>query len=260
MHTEPPAGCDPTRDAGRSDTLLHELPARPTFPGVSLAFGRIVIIEWLGPNDRRTGLELIRWMEQKKFHTARPGRRIELYQPDTAADLLNVLRTVAEETRRGEKPLPLIHIEAHGYPADGNEKVGYAKVTAAGDLEVLAWEDLTPALREINVASHCNLLLVSAACWGHGAILASCRTNRVPFIACVGFGTTVLARSVLESMKAFYAVALDQTVRHLEEAVEAAQRELLAGEEIAFDLMHGLSYETFEDEFGCFCPTPDRSQ
>ena len=182
------AGADDDRDP---------LPPTPTFDGVTLGFGRVVVIEWLGPGDKKTGKELVEWMERKGFHTAKRGRLIDLYQPETAGDVLEILRNVAEETRCGGN-IPLIHIEAHGSPEA--EPVGYCHRDADGVVSVLTWEQLTPALREINIASRCNLLLVSAACWGHAAILASCRTDRVPFIACVGFGSEVNARSVLEAM------------------------------------------------------------
>jgi hypothetical protein len=218
----------------------------PTFDGLTLGFGRVVVIEWLCPGDRKTGRELVEWMKIEGFDIAVPGRQIELHEAATAADVLAILRTVADETRRGGK-WPLIHIEAHGNTEE--EPIGYWHRDTAGVETVLTWEELTPALTQINLASHCNLLLVSAACWGHAAILASCESKRIPFIACVGFGTSVLDDSVFEAMKALYVALFDGTRIHLEDAVDAAQATLLKDEDISCDMMQWLSYQTFAGEF-----------
>ncbi len=224
--------------------MTRERPPRPTFEGLTLGFGRIVIIEWLTPDDQATGEALVNWMEQRGYHkTAR--RSIQLYRPRTRDDFLATLETIAAETAAGA-PMPLIHIEAHGNTEE--DPSGYWHRDEHGHESLVTWEELEPYLGAINLECRCNLLLVSAACWGQAAILAASSTPRVPFIACVGFSTKVAPGPLLEAMKEFYRQVLDGTGKHLGDAVEAAQRELGACGEIHFDLMHGPSYETMEDD------------
>ncbi len=227
-------------------------PRRPTFEGLTLRFGRIVIIEWLMPDDPTTGEALIKWMEQRGYHKT-AGRKIQLYRPRTREDFLNTLATIATETTAGA-PAPLIHIEAHGNTEE--DPSGYWHRDEYGHESLLKWEELEPYLRAINLACRCNLLLLSAACWGHAAILAASTTHRVPFIACVGFGTSVIPGPLHEAVKEFYRQVLDGTGKHLGDAVDAAQRELGANGEIHFDVMQGLSYEAMEDNLRSVL-TPD---
>jgi len=225
--------------------MTRARPQRPTFEGLTLGFGRIVIIEWLTPDDPTTGEALIKWMEQRGYHKTAPRTRmIQLYRPRTRDEFLKTLATIATETEAGA-PAPLIHIEAHGNTEE--DPSGYWHRDEHGHESLLKWEEMEPYLRAINLACRCNLLLVSAACWGHGAILAASATDRVPFIACVGFGTKVFPGPLHEAVKEFYRQVLDGTGKHLGDAVEASQRELGANGEIHFDVMQGLSYEAMED-------------
>jgi hypothetical protein len=215
------------------DQESHE---KRLFPGLSLRFGRVVVIEWLFPNEHRTGRELVDWMQSEGFQDR---RGIELHVVNSRIELLDTISDLATSTSRGE-PYPLIHIEAHG--EDLPLPTGYIGPDGQGDRDLVAWEDLTPRLVDVNVATQCNLLLVSAACWGHAAILAACRTDRVPFAACVGFTSSVYDFDLLESMKEFSCRLLDNPAQLIDVVTSAEQKLPDAGLEM--ESIPVLSYET----------------
>lgn len=69
----------------------------------------------------------------------------------------------------------------------------------------LEWADLGDWLAPLNIASGFRLLVVGATCYGLGAITAmTVNKHAAPFVACIGFSTSVGFRSLREAMKEFY--------------------------------------------------------
>jgi len=71
----------------------------------------------------------------------------------TAFELLETLNNIREVSMRGYKPI--IHFDMHGNE-DG--------LLISGSEELLLWDDLCNALRQINVATQNNLCVISAVC------------------------------------------------------------------------------------------------
>jgi hypothetical protein len=222
---------------------LHGL---PFFRGsLTASFGRVIVIEWLSPSDRKTGFELAIWMRERGFDSK---RTIEFASVSCGKELISALQEIAATTRAGQ-PWPLIHIEAHGERGDfasGQLPRGYFGPDGKGGEECLTWAELTPHFVAINEATRCNLQLVSASCWGQAAVFAATDTSRVPFVVCVGFSTKVSEISVLETTKEFYRRLFDGTTQQMDVAVESAARQLAEHEGLEWESVPLLSYEGLE--------------
>ena len=216
------------------------------FGSLTVRFGKIFVIEWLRPHDRKTGFELVEWMRARGFDAK---RRIEHRSVASGKELLEVLRGVTAATDAGE-PWPLVHIETHGERGNleiGELPRGYFGPDGNGGEEHLSWATLTPYFVELNRATRCNLQLVSASCWGQAAVFAATDTSRVPFVACVGFSTKVSEKSVLESAKEFYRHLFDGMTTEMSAAVATAASGL--GDEnegIEWESIPLLTYEAIE--------------
>lgn len=87
------------------------------------------------------------------------------------ADLINVLDKIAEAARQGCRPL--VYLDMHGDAVLGVE------VAASG--EVVPWDSVVSALKEINRGTCNNLVVVAAVCWGLYAIKQAAITELTPF-------------------------------------------------------------------------------
>lgn len=171
---------------------------------------RVVVIEWLPANDRKTGEELVQRLADWKG-----PHGIEFYRCDRAESVLRALRHVTE--RVSVKGIPILHIESHG--------AGGPQGGISGDgKELLSWHQLRAPLRELNIATRFQLLVVGAACYGDGFIWGIGEIAASPFLACIGFPREVSVSAVFDVLLEFYRALL---VRHenIEDAVASAQQE-----------------------------------
>lgn len=173
---------------------------------------RIVVIEWLPDDPEKTGAILFDRMQR----AARFSNRIELRVCQSKSEVLEAIRDARESIV--DRGIPIIHIEAHGVCGLHG---GFGSAT-----EKLSWIELREPLARLNAASGFNLLVVGASCYGDGILYAvGSQRATAPFIACVGFSTTVAVRSVLEAMTELYrSIFVDR--KNIEDAVESAQREV----------------------------------
>ena len=157
-------------------------------------FTRILIIQSLPEADGNPGRRLRDDLDPLTID-AGPRIGIDLVTPTTWAELQNVLR-VATDRARDQGDRPIVHFECHGsIRPDGIQ-------LASG--ETVTWETLKPHLVELNIATHCHLLVTLASCWGAslGAILTI--NERAPFMAYVGATRDVRAGEVEAGFSAFY--------------------------------------------------------
>ena len=75
-------------------------------------FGKVHIIEWLPPGERRTGRELFDELEPMGIVSS-PRVDVGFYPIATRDDFVVVLRAIEEDFSRTGR-LPLLHIETHG--------------------------------------------------------------------------------------------------------------------------------------------------
>ena len=98
-----------------------------------------------------------------------------------------------------------------------------------GLTELLLWETLTDPLRNLNLATRYNLLVVGAACFSLGIILDSKGARPAPYTALIAFDTPVAESSLFDAMKELYWCLLDGntgSVTSLDKAFESAARDL----------------------------------
>ena len=166
-----------------------------SFPGPPISAvirsTNIWIIEWLPSDEQRTGRLLHEWMQEHRHGWS-------VYS--TCASKKEVLSSIERATNLAKKSgmIPVLHLEAHGNEMclglpDGN-----------GSIAVLTWDELTEPLQRLNLATHCNLVLVVAACIGFAGIKAFVRGPRAPAIALVGPNAPIMSGSLLSGTKEFY--------------------------------------------------------
>lgn len=185
------------------------LPSPPR--SATLRATNIWIVEWLADDEPMTGLSLHEWMKDR-----RPGWSM-YFSCKTKADVLQAIERATERVRRSQLK-PVLHLEAHG----GAE--GLEGPNGNGSREHLTWEELTEPFQKLNLATHCNLIVVIAACVGFAGILALRGGPRAPAAALVGPDDNVLPRDLLAGAKELYRRLMDHDTS-ITAMVESASRE-----------------------------------
>jgi hypothetical protein len=193
--------------------LLRRLPTPK--PVGEIKTSLLWIIEWLSEQDRKTGLELHQWIQTKRKGWS---RYIACYNKEQVLNAIVDARKFANTNQAS----PILHIEAHG-GHDGFEGPG-----ENNEASLLTWDELTPLLQSLNVATHGNLMVVGAACTGYAVTLAATRGPRAPCIAIAGPDGVVTPSDLLAAMKEFYRRWMDASPK-LEDIAESASRELASG-------------------------------
>src|SRR5690348_5262929 len=179
---------------------------------------RLLILEWLPPGEVRTGTQLAERLLSSQHGTI----PIRVVLCNSASDVLENIEVAAKEIETNG--VPIIHIEAHG--DDGTEYPrGLVGPGCSASFEILEWSQLATSLRKLNLASGFDLLVVAAACFGDGIVLATRPFQVAPFAACIGFVGRVNSSSLREAMIALYTELLVRGCS-IEDAVAAANREL----------------------------------
>ena len=184
-------------------------------PKLTLPLDYVLILEWLGMGDRRTGEELHQFLQRLGVSTC-------LVRCEKADDVRTAIQGALDNL--GTRGIPVVHIESHGSnPFEGDDvRNADFGLDAAPNL---AWTDLGDWLALLNDASRFRLLVVGATCWGFAAIAAMKVGEHVaPFAAAVGFSTGVNQSSLHDAMMELY-----RSLKRgdgLPDAVQAAEREL----------------------------------
>lgn len=169
--------------------LLDRLPGPPVVATIRTT--NVWIVEWLQPDEKRTGRLLHEWMENR-----RPGWSAYCSCKNKAEVIAAVDRATARAQHTGM--IPVLHLEAHG------DDTGLEGPDGAGGRELLSWDELTAPLQQLNLATLCNLVVVVAACTGFAGVKALCRGPRAPAVALVGPDAEVTPTSLLLGTKEFY--------------------------------------------------------
>lgn len=156
----------------------------------------LMVVEWLGEGDQKTGKELVRHLKAK--HS---GVAVELVVCHSQAEFLAAIAAV--EARVPELGIPILHIEAHGYSLFG-EGMGFRGPDPNGGQAVVPWKDLETPLSALNVASGFGLIVVTAACLSDTALLTISHNRPAPFLLLVAFSTEVSWSTLETAMKTLY--------------------------------------------------------
>jgi hypothetical protein len=157
-----------------------------------LYFGKVHIVEWLRPGDRRTGVELFDELEPLGI-VSKPQVGTQLHRVATRIDFLRVLRSVEDEFRATAR-LPVLHIETHG-DYDG---------IGVSDAEGFTFNELMEELIPLNTLTGLRLIVVMSACLGMWAIKMLQPVNRAAFLAVIGPNRPMDDHELARGFQAFY--------------------------------------------------------
>jgi hypothetical protein len=131
-------------------------PQRTAAPSViGLRFSKILIFDLLPAEETQTGVLLHQALAPLPSQLGRPVV-VEHRAIASRHDLANALDGALHEVVY-EGHTPLLHFECHGNP-DGLE------LRAAN--EFIPWDELSPRLTELNIATRLNLFVGLSACYG----------------------------------------------------------------------------------------------
>lgn len=161
----------------------------------SLQFNKVVFIESLGSNDIKTGKSLAEDLVYIEIENDLPIP-IEYYDISNSAEFFECLRDLTNKAKKNNV-FPILQIDAHG----SNNPHGL--VMRSGEL--IEWLYLEDQLRNLNVASKGNLLIVTASCFGQFANMSVAIQNRAPFWAIVGPMEAIQVYDIQSTLRLFYA-------------------------------------------------------
>jgi hypothetical protein len=198
------------------------------------AFNYVLVIEWLEPDDSRTGMMLVEHLMRSGINSVYAG-----------VETSEGFRAVIQEalTRLPQWGIPAIHIETHGQePPDDLEK---DVLFGSGDGPLLTWSELGILLAPLNQAADFKLMLVGAACHGGAAMGAMNACDHVaPFSLCIGYETKVLDDSIIKSMTELYSGFLVRR-ENSHTVLARAQEMLRPGEKFHYLTSVILAYQVF---------------
>ena len=169
-------------------TLMTQLDQSEIYRG--FAFSKIHIVQSLKPRDRKTGVDLLRFLENipdTEGHLAFKDVR-------TRPEFLGCLDEIRDQLRlTGE--IPLLQFEVHGCPTG-------LELTSG---EFVEWSELKDVLTEINVLCKLNLLVVMSACYGDCLVRMVRVSERSPVWGCLGPRESISGDDLIDAFKAFFA-------------------------------------------------------
>lgn len=204
----------------------------------SIDLGQIFIIEWLAPNETLTGS----FLATRLSNSLGSGVNVTLVKCFSKNEVFDALQRAKDEIPT--HGVPIVHIEAHG----SLDRDGFIGPNVADD-EIIEWHELRQPLRDLNVASDFNLMIVGAACLSAWILTAVEPYKPAPFLAVVAFNTTVYARTMLDSLSELYRCLFVEKLR-LEDCVDRANRELASDERLGFTPVPVLVRSAAKDLLG----------
>lgn len=150
----------------------------------------VVIIKSLAEDDLDTASNLYDFFEVNKGSYP----HIELHEVKSKAHVLNILRDI--ETRVGGDFRPIIHFETHGNPELG--------LYINDSDEFISWSEIIIHLREINIKTNNNLVVVLSSCHGLNAIKPIEIFEPSPFLILIAPEKEVKAGFIDDQIRAFY--------------------------------------------------------
>jgi len=220
---------DPLTDRERE--ILKNLPRPPETAEIRTT--NVWIIEWLFPADPATGRLLHEYLKM-----GRSGWSTYEHCHSKAQVLDSIQRAILRAQQ--SNMIPVLHLETHG------GDVGLGGPDPTGSSELLTWDELTTPLQQLNLSTHCNLVVFVAACIGFAGVQALRRGPRAPAVALVGPDADVEPGGLLSATKEFYRRWTDKQPRFEEIAMSASH----VAETVTLELVPfaDLFYDAFVEE------------
>lgn len=179
-------------------------------------FDKIVIVQSLEPNERQTGTEMAEFItnELSELNWQLP---VEQVTCENFREFGSLLDRLEQEASQGI--VPLLQIECHG---DAETGLQFANGSE------FSWEQLSDALRRINVASSFNLLAVVSACYGAHFLRQMGLVETSPCYAMISTTKEIRPSEIIGGFQTFYHALLG--TKDLGQAVQSlAARPLSEG-------------------------------
>jgi hypothetical protein len=189
--------------------FIATLPGPPEMAVIQTS--NVWIVEWLSADEPHTGRTLHNWMKDR-----RQGWSAYFFC-QSKTEVIAAIAKAAELAQRSEMR-PVLHLESHG------GDLGLEGPDGNGSTELLTWDELAESLRQLNLATRCNLVVVVAACTGFAGVQALQCGSRAPAVALVGPDAPVMPRNLLMGTKEFYRRWLDENPS-LADIAESASHE-----------------------------------
>jgi hypothetical protein len=158
----------------------------------ALRLGKVHIIEWLRPGDRRTGRELFDELEPMGI-VSQPNVLVGFRSVSTRLEFIALLREIEQDFRRTRR-VPFLHIETHG----NDDGIGISQA------EGLTFFELMTELIPLNQLTGLRLVVILAACEGIWGVKMLQPTERAAFLALIGPNRRMSPDELARGMQSFY--------------------------------------------------------
>ncbi len=156
------------------------------------SFNTICIAESLSDSEPKTGTQLFNDLKSW-IQALRTGIGVSHISIETTASIMDWLECIKKAVV-SQGCIPIIHIEAHGSEEGIQLNSG----------EFVPWKHMAGLLREINIHTKNNLLIVVSACFGaHGIHIADV-LEITPFFGIIGPNIEVTSRECAQGYQRFY--------------------------------------------------------
>lgn len=163
----------------------------------SLAISKIVVVQSLEAYETKTGYELVKFIGPL-IDERQHDLKVEYRQCTSAKEFLSVVRSLITAANDfGE--LPVLHVECHGSKGCGLEFENGSE---------LQWEELSAYLRELNIATRFNLVVVISACYGSYLLTKVNAISAAPFRFLVAPSEELDPAEILRGFRNFYSALL----------------------------------------------------
>lgn len=206
----------------------------------TIYFGKVYIIEWLEPNDAKTGWDLYGELEPMGI-MSKPPIAVAFKRVTTRGEFIAHLRWIQDDFK-DTKALPLLHIETHGIatePEGGPHGIG----TSSHDC--VLWPDLMQELIPLNQLTQLRLFVVLAACEGMWGMKMLHPTERAAFLVLLGPDKTIKPGPLAKAMQTFYRMMFEKrngnaAFQAMNDTVDPAQPAFgMINAEMAFRWVYG---------------------
>lgn len=153
----------------------------------------VVIIQFLGKNDKKTGRIL--YEETLKYKKFQEGfLNVDFYDVHSKVEFIQVLVELIHKIEN-ENYFFILHIESHGDRFGG---------LGACYQELVTWEEFFYYTRKINILFDGALLIMMAMCHGNSVIRAITLQQRAPFMCIIGSFRKLSVDEVERGFNVFY--------------------------------------------------------
>ncbi|MDR6539491.1 hypothetical protein [Variovorax soli] len=163
-------------------------------------FGRIVIVQSLGPEDHlKSGRELFDYLNPLIQDRGIPVD-LEIQECESASQFRDIARELQNQVLAGG-PVPVLHVETHG--SDDQSGLVFS------DSSQLNWDEFSNLTRSLNEATQFNLLVIVAACFGAHFLLSQFKLREPsPFWGFIAPSHLTNGAELLGSFRQFYRTLL----------------------------------------------------